>query len=135
MGFNSFMRVVRTFTESNSEAAIDGAEALGKTVGTVRKNSSKIMRMIDKIKQGIPNGDEIIRPMQEGGENIPFALPVDGERESDYIGGYRKSNSNNKFTRSRKRIENSFRRFKNLNNSVNYKQYHQSYRTRKHINL
>ena len=135
MGFNSFMRVVRTFTESNSEVVVEGAELVGKTIGTVRKNSSKLMGMIDNLKQGIPNGDEISRPIQEGGENIRFALPVDGEREVDNIGGYRKSNSNNKFTRSRKRIENSFRRFKNLNNSVNYKQYHQTYRTRKHITL
>lgn len=135
MGFNSFMRVVRTFTESNSEVVVEGAELVGKTLGTARKNSSKLMGMIDNLKQGIPNGDEISGQIQEVGENMSIALPVDGKREAGYIGGYRKSNSNNKFTRSRKRIENSFRRFKNLNNDVNYKQYHQTYRTRKHINL
>lgn len=135
MGFNSFMRVVRSFTESNSEVMVEGASALGKTVGTVRKNSSKLMGMIDKIKQGIPNGDEISGQIQKVGENIPIAVPVDREREVDYRGGYRKINSNNKFTRSRKRIENSFRRFKNLNNELEYKGYHQTYRTRKHINL
>lgn len=99
VAFNSFMRVVRTFVESNSQVAIDTAEAAGKTMGIVRKDANKIMNMVGDLKRTMPA--------------VPTELPV--KQQSG--GRYYKSHSN-KMAKSRKRIETSVHRFKNMNHSV-----------------
>ncbi len=194
MAFNSVMRVVRTFVESNSDAVVDASEAAGKTVGTVRKNTGKIMGMVDRLKQSIPTGvptqedlkesiptgvpiqeDEYLNeymptgvPIQEDeylNEYMPTALPI---QEDEYLNEYMPTalpiqeddlpiankiktsyeqqngganlnrhyisrRNSTKMSKSRKRIENSVFRFKNLNEKGKYSCHNHSSRTRKCI--
>lgn len=117
MGFNSFMRVVRTFIESNSQVAVDSAEVAGKTVGTVRRNTDTIMGMLENLKNPIPNvvPNQSIETFQKGGR-------YDRLKSNSY-----------KMSKSRKRIENSVLRFKKLNIDDKYSCHNNSSRTRKCI--
>jgi uncharacterized protein YidB (DUF937 family) len=87
MAFNTVMRIARTFVESNSEVAVDGAEAAGKTVGTVKKNSSKIMDMVNRLKQSVPSAvptqaqDIPFASQIENEENIPIASQIDEDED------------------------------------------------------
>lgn len=126
IGFNSFMRVVRTFIESNSEVAVDSAEAAGKTIGTVRRNTNRIMGMVENLKNAIPTAI----PVPTEGENLPISYPV--QNTQTQAGGKKYSNSY-RMAKSRKRIENSVLRFKNLNGEKKYNCHTHCSRTRKNI--
>lgn len=125
MAFNSFMRVVRTFIETNSDAAVDSAEIAGKTVGIVRKDANKIMSMVERLKQSVPT--------------IPTAVPIEGDElpiasivkpDEQQRGGKHYSN---KMAKSRRRIENSVHRFKKANGTDKHTCYNHCSRTRKYI--
>lgn len=117
IGFNSFMRVVRTFIESNSEVAVYSAELAGKTIGTVRRNTDKIMEMVDRLKS-IPNG-------------VPSSIQTNQLQNGGNVD--RRYGNSDKMTKSRKRIENSVLRFKKLYGEKKYNCHSHCSRTRKHI--
>lgn len=104
IGFNSIMRVVRTFVSSNSEVFEYGSDALNNSLQTVKRTSGRLVNSINKFKEGISNNSEFNpvfsnQQMRGGGEYISHV----------------KSNSN-KMAKSRKRIEHSVHRFKNHRN-------------------
>lgn len=118
IGFNSFMRVVRTLVTNNSELAVYGAEALNKSIEGVKKGTAKLNEGINKLKMNIPT-------------TAPSPQLI---RSTPMSGGYhtQKSNSNRMY-KSRKRIENSVLRFKLLNNNNNRRNYLHHSRTKKYI--
>jgi len=100
IGFNSFMRVVRTFVENNSELAVFGAEALNKSIQAVKNTSGRLTGSVNKFIQGAQS-----QTLESGTkQSIP---PLKG--------------GSNKMAKSRKRIENSVRRFKNMKHSKHSK--------------
>lgn len=109
IGFNSIMRVVRTFVSNNSSLFEYGADAFNNSIQTVQRNSGRLMNGINKFKEGMST-------------NLP---------NESMTGGYIKSNSN-KMAKSRKRIEFSVHKFKELNSHSKNKHYHHS-RTKKHV--
>lgn len=110
IGFNSIMRVVRTFVSNNSSLFEYGADALNNSIQTVKRNSGRLTSGINKFKEG----------MSTNLSNEPMT------------GGYIKSNSN-KMSKSRKRIEFSVHKFKDLNNHTHDKQHYRHSRTKKYV--
>lgn len=108
IGFNSVMSVVRTFVENNSELAIFGAEALNKSIQTVKNTSGRLTNSVNKFIQGT----------QSQALESRIKKPI-----STLKGG------SNKMDKSRKRIENSVHRFKNTKHS----RYSTHSRTKKYL--
>lgn len=102
IGFNSFMRVVRTFVENNSELAVFGAEALNKSIQSVKATSGRLTDSVNKFIQGTP-----AKALESG---IKKSIPT---LKGSTLKGPTLKGGSNKMAKSRKRIENSVRRFKN----------------------
>jgi len=108
IGFNSAMRVFRTFVTNNASLAEYGAEALNNSIQSVKKNSGRLISGIDKFKKGLSSDLS----------NVSLK------------GGSIKSNLN-KMSKSRKRIQFSVHKFKELN--CHSQNPHRHCRTKKHI--
>lgn len=122
IGFNSIMRVVRTFVTSNSEVFEYGADALNNSLQTVKRSSGRLVNSINTFKEGISTNASELNPVYSneqmtGGGKYTLRM---------------KSNSN-KMSKSRKRIENSVHRFKNHRNDDKKYLFNSHSRTKKSI--
>lgn len=110
IGFNSVMKVVRTFTENNADVVVEGAKATKKSIDVLSRGKEELSSSINKL--------------------LPPANLYNA------VGGSKTSNKRHKITTIKNRIHSSISNFNNINSS-NYDLYIKPYNryTRKVFNL
>jgi len=91
IGFNSVMKVVRTFTENNAEVVVDGAETTKKSIDILNRGKNELSSSVNKL------------------------LPPTGIYNA--LGGGRSSTKKHRISTTKKRLHNTINHFNAINSS------------------